>query len=82
MPLTVFSVKGVPGNRRERIEAPVIAGGKHASGPHEAWIAADPFTGGFRVLIMGQHGFEGTVTFVMDDDAAVIADRVRDTLEG
>jgi hypothetical protein len=80
MPLTVFSVKGVPGNRRERIEAAVTAGGKHASGPHEAWIAADPFNGGFRVLIMGPHGFEGTVTFAMDDDAAVIADRVQATL--
>ncbi len=81
MPLTVFSVKGVPGNRRERIEAAVIAGGKHASSPHEAWIAADPFTGGFRVLIMGPHGFEGIVTFAMDADAAVIANRVRATLE-
>src|ERR1019366_8209625 len=37
-----------PGNRRERIEAAVIAGGRHASGPHEAWIAADPFNGGYR----------------------------------
>jgi hypothetical protein len=31
MPLTVFAVKGVPGNRRERIEAAVVAGGKHAN---------------------------------------------------
>jgi hypothetical protein len=81
MQITVFAVKGVPANRRERIEAAVIAGGKQACGPHEAWIAADPFNGGFRVLIMGPHGFEGTVTFAMDDDAAVIAERVRETME-
>ena len=53
MPLTVFDIKGVPGNRRERIEAAVVAGGRYARGPHEAWIAADPFEGGFRVLITG-----------------------------
>jgi hypothetical protein len=54
MPLTVFAIKGIPGNRRERIEAAVVAGGRHASGPHEAWIAADPFRGGFRILITGR----------------------------
>jgi hypothetical protein len=32
MPLTVFDIKGVPGHRRERIEAAVIAGGRHV--PH------------------------------------------------
>jgi hypothetical protein len=32
MPLTVFDIKGIPGNRRERIEAAVIAGGRHTSG--------------------------------------------------
>jgi hypothetical protein len=26
MPLTVFDIKGVPGHRRERIEAAVVAG--------------------------------------------------------
>jgi hypothetical protein len=81
MPLTVFDIKGVPGARRERIEAAVVAGGRHAPGPHEAWIAADPFNGGFRVLITGPDGFERTVAFAIDDDPAVIADRVRDTLE-
>jgi hypothetical protein len=34
--------KGVPGNRREGIEAAIVAGGRHTSGPNEAWIAADP----------------------------------------
>ena len=81
MPLTVFDIKGVPGNRRERIEAAVVAGGRHASGLHEAWIAADPFNGGFRVLVTGPHGFERTVTFAIDDDPAVIAERVWETLE-
>ena len=70
MPLTVFDIKGVPGTRHERIEAAVVAGGRHARGPHEAWIAADPFNGDFRVLITGPHGFERTVTF-----------RVRETMK-
>ena len=81
MPITVFDVKGVPGHRRERIEAAVVAGGKHVSVSYEAWIAADPFKGGFRLLITGPHGFERTVTLAIDDDPAVIADRVRETLE-
>jgi hypothetical protein len=81
MPLTVFDIKGVPGNRRERIEAAVVAGGRHASGSHEAGISADPFNGGFRVLITGPHRFERTVAFAIDDDPAVIADTVRETLE-
>jgi hypothetical protein len=81
MPLTVFDIKGVPGTRRERIEAAVVGGGTQARGPHEAWIAADPFKGGFRVLITGPHGFERTVAFDLDDDPAEIAERVRETLE-
>ena len=81
MPLTVFDIKGLPGHRRERIEAAVVAGGRHASGPHEAWIAADPFRGGSRVLITGPHGFERSVTFKINDDPAVLAERVRETLE-
>jgi hypothetical protein len=81
MALTVFDIKGVPGTRRERIEAAVVAGGRHTTAPHEAWIAADPFNGGFRVLITGPHGFERIVTFAIDDDPAVISDRVRETME-
>jgi hypothetical protein len=46
----VFQSRGVPGHRRERIEVAVVAGGRHTSGPHEAWIAADPFRGGIKVL--------------------------------
>jgi len=81
MPITVFDIKGVPGNRRERIEAAVVAGGRHTRGPHEAWIAADPFRGGFRVLVTGPQGLERTVIFALDDDPAEIAGRVRETLE-
>ena len=81
MPLTVFDIKGVPGNRRERIETAVVAGGRLARGPHEAWIAADPFNGGFRVLITGRQGFERTVIFTLEDNPAEITERVRATLE-
>ena len=48
---------------------------------YEGWIAADPFKDGFRLPITGPHGFERTVTLAVDDDPAVIADRVRQTLE-
>jgi hypothetical protein len=81
MPLTVFDIKGIPGHRRERIEAAVVAGGKHATGPHEAWIATDLSMGGVRVLITGPQGFERVVTFTLSDDPAVIAERVRETME-
>jgi hypothetical protein len=46
MPVTVFDIKGLPGHRRERIEAAVVACRKHTKATHEAWIAADPFIGG------------------------------------
>jgi hypothetical protein len=81
MTLTVFDIKGVPGTRGERVEAAVVAGGRPTTGPHEAWIAADRFNGGVRVLITGPHGFEGTVTFAIEDDLAAIAERVRQTVE-
>jgi hypothetical protein len=60
---------------------PSSRAGGQTRGPHEAWIAADPFKGGFRVLITGPQGFERTVVFPLDDDPAVIAERVRETLE-
>lgn len=81
MPLTVFDIKGVPSHRRDRIEAAVVAGGKHARGPHEAWIASDPFKGGFRLLITGPQAFERTLVLSFDDDPAVIAEGVREILE-
>ena len=55
-----------PGGKAECIETAVVAGGRHVSAPHEAWIATDPFKGGVRVLITGPHGFEPTVTFAIE----------------
>jgi hypothetical protein len=66
MPLTVFDVKGIPGNRRERIEVAVVAGGNHTSGACEGWIAADAFR---KVLITGPYGFERTVSFPLDEES-------------
>ena len=81
MPITVFEMRGIPGHRREPSEATIVAGAKHSTGPHEAWVTADPFRGGFKVLITGPYGFERTVTFALGDDPAVIAERVRETVE-
>jgi hypothetical protein len=81
VPITIFDMKGIPAVRRERIEAAVVAGGKHTVLPHEAWIAADPFRGGFRVLITGPNGFERAVVFALDEDPAEIKERVRATLD-
>ena len=80
MPFTVFSIKGLSGSRRERIEAAVVAGGKHARGPHEGWISVD-LRGTVRVLITGPDGFERSVAFAPDEDVAVISELVRATLE-
>jgi hypothetical protein len=66
MPLTVFAIKGIAGNRRERIEAAVVAGGVHTSKTYEAWITADPFRGGVKVLITGPQGFERAALFALD----------------
>jgi hypothetical protein len=52
--LTVFDIKGVPSPRCERIEAAVVAGGKHTDRPHEAWIAEDPFKTGFAFSSRGR----------------------------
>ena len=82
VPLTVFNCKGVPATRRETIEAAVVAGGKHTVALHEAWIAADPFLGGMRVLITGPNGFERTVAFAVAENPNEITERVRETIEG
>ena len=81
MPITVFDTKGIPGHRRERIEAAAVAGGAHRSTCYEAWIAADPFRGGFKVLITGPQGFERVAMFATDEDPAVIKERIRETIE-
>ena len=79
MPLAIFDCKGILALRRECIEAAVMAGGRHASGLYEGWIATDPFRGDVRVIITGPHGFERRVAFAIDEDDAEIARRVRET---
>jgi hypothetical protein len=81
MPLTVFDCKGTPATQRERIEAAVEAAGRHLAQPFEAWIASDPLRGGVRVLITGLREFERTVTFDLADAPAVIAERIRETIQ-
>jgi hypothetical protein len=81
MPITVFQTRGIPRLRREGIEAAVGGGGKHTIGPHEAWITADHFRGRFKVLITGPQGFDRKVTCALDDDPAVIEERVRLAVE-
>jgi hypothetical protein len=55
--------------------------GNHLSVSYEAWIAADPFRGGTRVLITGPQGFERVVQFDADEQPAEITRRVRETLD-
>ena len=82
MPLIVFDCKGVPPSRREHIAAAVRAGGRHLKAAYEAWIAADPFRGGVRVIITGPQGFERNVAFVIDENASEISRRVRESIDG
>jgi hypothetical protein len=51
---TIMPYAAHAGTGRERIEAAVVAGGKHARGPHD-WIAVDP-RGMVRVLVTGEVG--------------------------
>ena len=81
MPLTIFDVKGLPANRRERIETAVTAGGKQAGEPYEAWITVDPFNGAVVVMITGPFGFERRLQFPLNAEAYEISERVRATLE-
>jgi hypothetical protein len=82
MPLTLFDCKGISDTRRERIEAAVEGGGKQVAQPYEGWIATDPFPCGVRILITGPKGFERTVAFALDEDAATITQRVGERMEG
>ena len=81
MPLIVFDCKGIPATRRGRMQVAVEAGGRHVNEQYEGWIAADPFRGGVRVVITGPQGFERTVVFALDEDPAVITERVRETID-
>jgi len=57
MPITVFDVKGVPGHRRERIEAAVVRGGKHANGAFETVGPCDEQTESTPERIGSDPGF-------------------------
>ena len=81
MPLTVFDSKGIPATQRERIDSAIEAAGRNLAQPYEAWIAADLPRGAVRVMITGPQGFDRTVTFEITDDAAVIAERIRETIQ-
>ncbi len=47
----------------------------------KAWIAADPFRGGFRILITGPHELERSVAFRLDEDTGTITQQIRAALE-
>jgi hypothetical protein len=44
-------------------------------------LPADPFRGGVRLVITGPQGFEQMVLFALDEDPAVITERVTQTIE-
>jgi hypothetical protein len=80
MPLTVFQTRGIPSARRERIIAAIEAGGKHISGPFEAWVTADD-SGHVHVVITGPQNFDRRVLFAVDEAETEITERVRRTVE-
>ena len=47
---------------------------------YEGWIAAEPIRGGVRVVITGPQGFERAALFALDEDPAVLTQRVRETI--
>lgn len=57
------------------------AGGKHVAESYEGWIAADPFSKCVRVLVSGPQGFGAIGVFAIDEDAVVIAQQVRETID-
>ena len=81
MPISVFNCKGIPAHRRERVEAAVVAGGRHRSELYEAWIATDPFHSDVRVIITGPHGFKRHAAFSVNEELSEITRRVRETIE-
>ena len=72
--------EGNPSDKTRAHRSRCRGGRKAIDGPDEAWIAADPFRGGFKVLITGPHGLERTAVFANDDEPGVISERIRETL--
>ena len=81
MPLTIFDVKGLPAVRRDRIEAAIVAGGRHLRTSYQAWITVDQYRRVVRVLIIGPHGFERVLQFSLDAEAYEITEQVQAALE-
>ena len=50
---------GISATHRQRIEPAVEAAGQGLAQPYDAWIAADPFRGGVRVLVTGRMASKG-----------------------
>jgi len=81
VPLTIFDAKGLPAIRRERIEAAIVAGGRHLTTSYAAWITVDLYRRVVRVLITGPQGFERVLQFSLDAEGYEITEQVRATLE-
>lgn len=80
MPLAVFQMTGVPYQRRERLETALKMAGAHTAPHYIAWVAADPFSGGFKVVITGP-SFQRETRFADYDDLDVIREGVKPTIE-
>jgi len=80
MPLSVFQMTGVPYQRRERLETALKIAGSHTATHYIAWVAAGPFSGGFKVVITGP-GFQREARFGDYDDLDAIREGVKATIE-
>ena len=78
IPLTIFDCRGIRALSRERIDAGLIARGRHRADLCEGWIAIDPFRGEVRVIITGSFGFERRAAFAVDEEPAEIIRSVRE----
>jgi hypothetical protein len=62
-------MSGVPYQRRERLETALKMADVHTAPHYIAWVAADPFSGGFKVVITlapvssGKPGSQTTTTW-------------------
>jgi len=76
MSLSVFQMTGVPYQRRERLETALKMAGAFTTAHYIAWVAADPFSGGFKVIITGP-SFQREARFENYDDLDVIREGVK-----
>ena len=80
MPLSVFpdERRSLPTSRASGNGAE--DGGAHTAPHYIAWVAADPFGGGFKVVITGR-SFQRETRFADYDDLDVIREGVKPTIE-